>query len=223
MTHIGYAEIEAAPSEGILAGLGWKIRLTGWARELWHLPDQVLHSRRRVLATAKVAKSRPHSVLFICHGNVCRSPYAAAAFSASLAPATLDGMGIASAGFIGPDRSPPPKALAAARRFGQEMSAHRSRLITSENLQAADLIVVMAADQARGIRNRVRSGSTEVVVLGDLDPLPIRRRGILDPWDGTDADFDSSYGRISRCVDELVRCVEVGGKDISSDPLDDVE
>jgi hypothetical protein len=43
------------------------------------------------------------------------------------------------------------------------------------------------------------------VVLGDLDPLPIRQRTIQDPWGASDAVFEDSYSRIERCVRELAR------------------
>lgn len=211
MAYVGYAGADSIPAERIVRPSRLRTLATAVARELRHLPDQLLHSRRRARALASLAKRSPHSVLFVCHGNVCRSPFAAAALSSSLETVDSELMAIGSAGFIGPDRSPPPEALAAARRLGQEISTHRSRLVTSENLRAADLIVVMAPNQARGIRNRVRETPTQVVVLGDLDPLPIRRRTILDPWSGSATEFDLSYGRISRCVAELVRVMKVAG------------
>ena len=175
-----------------------------WIRDARHLPDAILHARRRRTAQFDLRNFRPRSILFICHGNICRSPFAAAAFS-RVWPHHLSGsIDVASAGFVGPDRSPPSKALAASARFGVDISRHRSTRITSESLQAADLIVVMSAEQARGIRARLRSSSTRVLVLGDLDPLPITRRTVSDPWGGSDSAFDASYSRIDRCVRELV-------------------
>ena len=84
------------------------------------------------------------------------------------------------------------------------MSSHRSAQVTAESLKAADLVVVMAEEQARAIRSRVRPDAV-VLVLGDLDPLPSTRRTILDPWDGSTDAFERSYDRIDRCVRELVR------------------
>jgi protein-tyrosine-phosphatase len=65
----------------------------------------------------------------------------------------------------------------------------------------------MSADQARAIRLRVRDGSTRVLILGDLDPAPITRRTIADPWGGSDFAFEASFDRIDRCVRELVRII----------------
>lgn len=84
------------------------------------------------------------------------------------------------------------------------MSSHRSAILTSESLQAADLVVVMSRAQERGISSRVAPGSI-VLVLGDLDPLPLKHRTIMDPWEGPVDAFDESYERINRCVRELAR------------------
>ena len=107
-----------------------------------------------------------------------------------------------SAGFTSPGRSSPPKALAASQRRGIDLTSHRSRLLTDRLIRKSDLIVVMSAEQDRAIR---RLTGTNVLVLGDLDPEPIRERTIMDPWGGSDDDFDASYARIERCVHELIR------------------
>jgi protein-tyrosine phosphatase len=180
---------------------GWR-----WVRDLRQAPASRLHPRRRRAAQLELERLNPRSILFVCHGNICRSPFAAAAFLRSCAPEIASGISVASAGFIGPERSSPPSALIAAANFGVDLSAHRSALITSENLRAADLIVVMSEEQAHGIRARV-APSTFVLVLGDLDPRPVNRRTILDPWGQPDAAFDESYDRIDRCVRELARII----------------
>jgi protein-tyrosine-phosphatase len=125
-------------------------------------------------------------------------------FANALPPALAGAVSAASAGFIGPGRSPPPHALNAARSHGVDISSHRSVTISPESLSAADLVVVMSGAQQKGIASRVAPGAT-VLVLGDLDPLPIKHRTIPDPWDGPADAFEESYDRITRCVRELVR------------------
>lgn len=166
--------------------------------------DSLLHPRRRRAAQRRLRNANPRSLLFICHGNICRSPFAAAVFAHLLPPALSGAVTTASAGFIGPGRSPPPHALATARTYGIDMSSHRSAILTSESLQAADLVVVMSRTQEREISSRVAPGSI-VLVLGDLDPLPLKHRTIIDPWEGPVDAFDESYERINRCVRELAR------------------
>jgi protein-tyrosine-phosphatase len=184
-----------------------------WLRSARHVPDRVLHPirRRAVIRRLTTGPACQGQVLFICHGNVCRSPFAEALFKQRTRPAgaSTSDFTTASAGFVGPDRSPPPEALAAAARVGVNLSAHRSQLVTEELLHASSLIVVMSAAQAATIRSTYPRESPKLLVLGDLDPLPIATRTVRDPWNGSAMVFDESYERIDRCVRHLVSCVTV--------------
>src|SRR5438046_10580226 len=74
------------------------------ARTLRNTPDRLLHARRRREARGRLAGRRPASVLVICHGNICRSPFAAALLARELAP---HGIPVTSAGFVGAGRRGP--------------------------------------------------------------------------------------------------------------------
>jgi protein-tyrosine-phosphatase len=182
-------------------------RAAVWLRNLNHLSDALLHSRRRRAAQIQLRRLRPRTILFICHGNICRSPFAAAIFARSYPGDAGRRVTAASAGFIGPGRTPPSQALQAGLRHGVDISAHRSDVIATERLRAADLVVVMSADQAQTISARLRRGSARVLVLGDLDPVAVTQRTIADPWGGSDFVYDASYDRIERCVAELARII----------------
>lgn len=147
----------------------------------------------------------PSSVLFVCHGNICRSPYAAESFRRHLPPALRSRIRVTSAGFIGPDRASPPEALAAARRLSVDLAAHRSRLLTADDAACADWIVVMDARQRRWIRDLFGRNGARVMLLGDLDPEPTGPRSIQDPVNGAEAFFHRVYARIDRCAAELAR------------------
>lgn len=141
----------------------------------------------------------------MCHGNICRSPYAAESFRRHLPPALRSGIRVSSAGFIGPDRAPPPEALEAARRLGVDLSAHRSRLLTREDAARSDWIVVMDGRQRRWIEDLFGRNGGGVFLLGDLDPEPAGSRTIRDPVNGSGAVFDDVYDQIDRCAAELAR------------------
>ncbi len=181
-------------------------------RALQHAPDRAAHSLRRQQVARRWRGQRPSTVLFVCHGNICRSPFAALLFG-KLAEERLAGrIHTLSAGFIGPGRGSPPEALVASLRRGIDLGSHRSRLLTDRLIRKSDLVVVMSAEQERAIR---RLAGTNVLVLGDLDPEPIRERTIMDPWGGSDDDFDASYARIERCVRQLV--LLLAGDEASAD------
>jgi protein-tyrosine phosphatase len=178
-------------------------RARALARTLRHLPDRMLHGRRRRLATAALARSSNiRSVLFICHGNICRSPYAAAAFRTLLPPSLRGHVEIGSAGFIGPDRPPPAESLLVAGKRGIDLASHRSSLLSVEKVRRYDLLVVMEERQRRAIAATYPYRA--LLVLGDLDPEPIDTRTIRDPFAQTEAVFEQSFARIDRCLQLLV-------------------
>lgn len=165
--------------------------------------QRLLHPLRRRKAVAVLrGRPRPGTLLVVCHGNICRSPFAAALLRQALGPA---GVRVDSAGFVRPDRPAPPEAVAAAARRGVDLADHRSRLLTPDLARAADLIVVMDPLQQRHMRERF--GRADVIVLGDLDPAPPeggRVRTMPDPIGQGSAVFEASYARIERCVAGLV-------------------
>lgn len=171
---------------------------------LRHAPDRALHSLRRRRVARLVRGRIPKSVVFVCQGNICRSPFAAALFERLAAERLPVPIATSSRGFSGPGRGSPAAAVSAAARRGFDLSAHRSRLVTSKAIRATELVVVMSIEQARMI-HRVGDRATRAIVLGDLDPGPISARTIVDPWGEPEAVFDESYDRIDRCVRELVR------------------
>jgi protein-tyrosine-phosphatase len=176
------------------------------ALKVRHGPDRALHERRRRATQRQLAGAgRPRSVLILCHGNVCRSPFAAALVEREVAELGDPRVEVTSAGFVGPDRASPDNGLLAAQSFGIDMSGHVSALVTPERVRASDVVVVMSSAQKRQVSFLFPERRGLVLVLGDLDPLPIAKRTILDPWNGDVAMFAESYVRIARCTTELVK------------------
>lgn len=147
----------------------------------------------------------PRSVLVICLGNICRSPYAEHRLTEQLAAAGLGRVRVVSAGFILPGRSSPEPARRVAARRGLDLEKHRSRVVTATQAREADVTIVMAPPQLRQLRQvtGAEPGGASIV-LGDLDPAPIDRRAIVDPYDQADDVFEAVYERIDRCCRSLV-------------------
>ena len=165
-------------------------------------PERLLHPiRRRKAVEALRVRARPTTLLVLCHGNICRSPVAAALFGRELAALGIE---VHSAGFAGFNRSPPAEAVAAAQRYRLDLSVHRSRLVTADLIRAVDLIVVMDTTQRRLVCERFGRSPRDVIVLGDFDPEPVEARTIRDPVNQSRDVFDQVYARIARCVRELV-------------------
>lgn len=171
-------------------------------RRLVHLRDGFdgrLHPRRRARAAARLRELAPSSVLFICLGNVCRSPYGARTL------ARLDpGLRVDSAGFIGPGRPPPDEALFVARGRGVEHADHVSQTLTSEMLAAADAVFIFDRFNVARLRSVAGVRMERVFWLGDFDPLWAGKRAVIDPWGKDAADFERTFERIERCIDVVV-------------------
>jgi protein-tyrosine-phosphatase len=163
-------------------------------------------ARRRAALAAVSAAPRPRSILVLCQGNLCRSPFAAALLRRQLEHAD-SALPVVSAGYFKPNLPPPPDAIAAAAARGIDLADHRSQTVSLGLLDAADLVVIMNPDHAHAVRARRARAERRIVVLGDLDPLPIVAREIADPYGRGRAVFDDCYARIDRCVAQLLRAL----------------
>ena len=171
-----------------------------------HTPERLLHPlRRRKALEALRARSRPRAVLVVCHGNICRSPLAAALLARELTPRGIE---VHSRGFLGFNRPPPGEAVAAAAPHDVDLADHRSRPLTVELVRSADLIVVMDAAQQRLVCERYGRRRRDIVILGDLDPEPVESRAIRDPLNESPEVFKQVYARIARCVRELAGALD---------------
>ena len=166
--------------------------------------DRALQPLRRSRSSRVLEANRPPtSVLFVCLGNICRSPYAASALERTLPRGAREKVTISSAGFIGPGRPTPPESAAAARVAGIDLTSHRSQLISEVEVGSFDLIVAMEARQATQLRKNHQVPPERLLVLGDLDPEETGHRDIPDPFAGPPEVFEACYRRIDRCVAEL--------------------
>ena len=86
-----------------------------------------------------------YSVLFVCTGNQFRSPVAAEAFREQLArDGLLDQWTVGSAGtWTTSGRQVIPEAVRLARSCGISIERHRTRMVSAEILEEADLVMVM--------------------------------------------------------------------------------
>lgn len=174
-------------------------------RRLRRVPIRVLHALRRQRAL-RALRRRPGltSLLVVCYGNLCRSPFTAALLRLLCSRSWVH---VDSAGFAGPGRRPPPAAVTAARRYGVDLSAHRSQRLSADSARAADLIVVMDPAQGRAIRDCFGRAGRDVLILGDLDPQRADTRAVRDPMNQRPVVFEETYARIERCTRELARAI----------------
>ncbi len=133
------------------------------------------------------------SVLFVCSGNICRSPTAEGVFRSLLEAEGLTGEVIVdSAGTHGwhAGEPPDPRAQAAARRRGIELGRLRARSVTLEDFARFDYIIAMDDDHRRQLEGACPPDARgRIQLMMDFAP-DYGRREVPDPYYGGDEGFE---------------------------------
>lgn len=144
--------------------------------------------------------SSKKSVLFICLGNICRSPIAEAVFVHLLEKKGLTGSWKVDSAAIGSwhiGNRADPRALKTLKKHGIS-STHIVRQITKNDFNDFEYIFGMDEDNMSALKSRAPSGSkAELLLLGSFDPEG--ERIIRDPYyDDDDAGFEKCYQQCMR-------------------------
>jgi len=152
---------------------------------------------------AKVRR-RPRSLLFVCHGNVMRSPVAAELFRVRLGAASPE-FAVASAGtWTTNGRPPDPRAVAAAGDLGISLDSHRSQLLTAVMVQRSDLICAMDHRNEAEVVARFPRAARKTILLGGVGRRIGESPSIDDPYSRNAGDVAAIYARLSVSIDALV-------------------
>ena len=140
------------------------------------------------------------SILFVCLGNICRSPLAEGIANKIILEKQLD-IRVDSAGtgdwHIG--ESPCDNSIKVASLNGVDISKLKGRQVTAEDFETFDLIV--ALDDSN-IENLKKIGARDILKLGHFG---YKDEDVPDPYffDGFEG-FDKVYGMIETCVSQLL-------------------
>jgi protein-tyrosine phosphatase len=143
-------------------------------------------------------------LLFVCTGNICRSPMAEGLMKILLPPASGHHIIIRSAGTHAADGLPAESgAVRAAREHGADIGGHRSRALDGSLIASANLILVMERQQARFIQSTAPVASEALRLLGEFagsEGTP----EFPDPYGGSFAVYRRCAQMIRGCLDGVI-------------------
>lgn len=145
------------------------------------------------------------SILFICTGNLCRSPMAESyALTLISSSPWLSHISIDSAGTDAPsDQKMNPAAKAALIRRNIAPHQHRSKKISGELLAKSELILAMSEEHVRRIISNHPEASDKVFLLRRF--VGLAGHEIPDPFGLEDSEFDNNLSLIGESIDELTK------------------
>lgn len=142
------------------------------------------------------------NVLFVCLGNICRSPLAEGVFRHRVQRSGLedrfhvDSCGT-SAYHVG--EPPDPGSVSVAGDHGIDLSAQRSRQLRPDDLRKFHYVICM---DASNVRNTRRVGDGPIRMLREWDPDG--PGGVPDPWGGGLGGFEQVFAIVDRSCAALL-------------------
>jgi protein-tyrosine phosphatase len=159
-------------------------------------------------------QAKPVRILFVCTGNICRSPTAEGVFRHLVRSEGLeDRIGTDSAGthdyHVG--EPPDPRSVAAAMRRGYDIKDLRARRLAPDDFARFDLLLAMDRGHLRLMRRLAPAPAAPRLRLF-LDYAPrLGLSDVPDPYYGDARDFESALGLIEHGARGLLDALRGGG------------
>lgn len=157
---------------------------------------------------AESADGAPTRILFVCLGNICRSPLAAGVFRHLADASGADGLfrvDSAGTGAWHVGEPPDPRSRRVARKHGIELDG-RARQVTPDDLSDFDVVVAMDRDNLARLETLrdARDAPAQLHLLREFDPDAEDDLEVPDPYYGGRDGFDHVYTIIERSCRALL-------------------
>ncbi|MCF8302633.1 MAG: low molecular weight phosphotyrosine protein phosphatase [Bacteroidales bacterium] len=149
-------------------------------------------------------------ILFVCLGNICRSPLAAGILRKKIDERNLD-VEVESAGFephhIGQEAE--QRTIDIAKAHGVDIIKHGMRMFSAEDFDTFDRIYVMDQKNYRDVTEMARNEEDMKKVDFLLNVIePGVNKIIADPYYGTSADFEKVFLKLDKACEIIANSIE---------------
>ncbi|MBW9060010.1 low molecular weight protein-tyrosine-phosphatase [Agrobacterium pusense] len=150
------------------------------------------------------------AILFVCMGNICRSPLAEGILRNLADSAALHQLTVDSAGTGGWHRgdAPDPRSVAMARRHGIDISLQRARQVTAADFETFDLVFAMDENNLANLL-RLSSERHRHKIHLFMEYAAGRRENVPDPYYGAEDGFLTVYNMLLAGCRSLLEKIEL--------------
>ncbi|MEP3389878.1 MAG: low molecular weight protein-tyrosine-phosphatase [Reichenbachiella sp.] len=145
-------------------------------------------------------------VLFVCLGNICRSPLGEAVFNYKASALDMDADSAGTAAYhVG--ENPDHRSIEVARKHGVPIS-HKAQKFVAEDFDRFDYVIAMDEQNYNDMK-ALANGSTEhLYLLREFDPDSNGDLNVPDPYYGGIDGFEKVFQMVSRSVDGLINHIQ---------------
>ncbi len=141
-----------------------------------------------------------HSILFVCTGNICRSPTADAVMRKLVPQLNIDSAGTHDY-HVG--EAPDPRSIKAAEPRGYDLSPLRARKVERADFNRFELILAMDAGHYHALSMlRPKNSKAELALF--LDYVGMGSADVPDPYYGGSKDFDACVDLVEEACGKLM-------------------
>jgi len=172
-----------------------------------------IYARLRMLDTAGIRHPNKRlvplgvrSFVFVCFGNIMRSPVAELMLKRALAEHGQEGIAVSSAGMhASPGQEAHPRAQVAAWDLELPLDNHRSQLLTAEMVAQADVLFAMDFQNQAELLAQFPEARKKIFMLSTYGEGSQRYREIADPYFGDQDEARRCFAVLETCVNNLVK------------------
>jgi protein arginine phosphatase len=158
------------------------------------------------------------SIVFVCFGNIMRSPMAERMFKRSLVERGIEGIQVKSAGIHAtPGSEAHPRAKVAAGELGLPLDDHHSQLLTNSMVDEADAIFAMDFQNKAELLALFPQAQEKIFMLGAYADGAKQQCEIADPYFGDQDEARQCYRILQACIDNLAESLSAKGSSQEQD------